>query len=201
MRPLYFRVQRFFCVLVQLAQTYMQDTFAGIDCSLLMIYSVNNIISIRDRDEAMRVEIEYIDNEEEHVVVYCKEKDEKVQLIINYVESMNLTMKGTFQDEIKLFQVMDVLYYESVDNKVYAYTSSQVIRVSNTLEKLESILNPKVFFRCSKSTIINIRCIQSLQSILGNRILANLTNQESIVVSRHYAKKLKNLLQEGLMNE
>lgn len=103
MRPLYFRVQRFFCVLVQLAQTYMQDTFAGIDCSLLMIYSVNNIISIRDRDEAMRVEIEYIDNEEEHVVVYCKEKDEKVQLIINYVESMNLTMKGTFQDEIKLF--------------------------------------------------------------------------------------------------
>lgn len=201
MRPLYFRVQRFFCVLVQLAQTYMQDTFVGIDCSLLMIYSVNNIISIRDRDEAMRVEIEYIDNEEEHVVVYCKEKDEKVQLIINYVESMNLTMKGTFQDEIKLFQVMDVLYYESVDNKVYAYTSSQVIRVSNTLEKLESILNPKVFFRCSKSTIINIRCIQSLQSILGNRILANLTNQESIVVSRHYAKKLKNLLQEGLMNE
>ena len=56
------------------------------------------------------------------------------------------------------------------------------------------MLDKRDFFRCSKSTILNLNKVVKLKPELTRNIMATLTNGETIVVSRRYATELKALI-------
>ncbi|MCR5119340.1 MAG: LytTR family transcriptional regulator DNA-binding domain-containing protein [Lachnospiraceae bacterium] len=91
----------------------------------------------------------------------------------------------------------DILYFESVDDKTFAYTESDVLRVDNTLQGIIVSLQDDRFFRCSKSMIINVDKVKSLKSLSSNRIDATLENGEHILISRVYASEFRKLLKGG----
>ena len=51
-----------------------------------------------------------------------------------------------------------------------------------------------LYFRCSKSMIINIYRISRLQSESGGRINAVMENGEHVIISRSYAKEFRRVL-------
>jgi len=62
------------------------------------------------------------------------------------------------------------------------------------LYELESTLNDKDFFRCSKAIIVNVTKIEKLKPELTRNIMAGLCNGEVIVISRRYVKAFKKLI-------
>lgn len=93
--------------------------------------------------------------------------------------------------------VVDILYIESVDGRTFIYTETNVLQSKHRLYELEGMLDEGEFFRCSKSTIVNLRKIVKLRPEIARNILATLSNGEVIIVSRRYASRLKTLLKVG----
>ncbi len=67
-------------------------------------------------------------------------------------------------------------------------------QVYETDLKLYELEDRFEFFRISKSCVVNLNQIHSLQAESHRRIKIMMSNSEKIIVSRQYAKELKNLL-------
>lgn len=104
------------------------------------------------------------------------------------------TLIGKKDDRNYPLEVTDIMYLESVDDKVFAYTSSDVYQIKQRLYELEQYLERYDFSRISISAIVNRRAIRHFKSSLNGRIEAKLANGEIVIVSRSYVKQLKTAL-------
>ena len=87
-----------------------------------------------------------------------------------------------------------ILYFESLENSTFLYTDNQVLEIPQRLYELETELTDRGFFRCSKSVIVNLYQVQSLQPEVNRTILATMNGGDRITISRRYVKPLLNLL-------
>ena len=94
-----------------------------------------------------------------------------------------------------MIEKTDILYFESVDDKVFAYTLNDVYETKLKLYELEEILPARYFFRANKAVIVNVDRIQSLSPAFGGRFEAVLKNGYKVIISRNYVPKLKELLE------
>lgn len=131
------------------------------------------------------------------VLIQCNENNQEVQEIVHLLESKDRKLIGSLDHEEHVLDPKDVLYAESVDGVTYLYTSENVYRTAYSLSELEQMCSSRGYFRCSKSSVLNIHAIKSLKSEVGNRIDACLRNEEHIVISRRYAKHLRAILKGG----
>jgi DNA-binding LytR/AlgR family response regulator len=140
----------------------------------------------------MDVEIEQVGRErKEQVLIRCHAVTEEVREIAAFVKSRQgrLTgMKDSGQYEIA---VSDIYYFESVDGKTFLYTKDQVYETAYRIYELESMLRSKNFLRVSKSMLLNLMKIRSIQSALNGRFAAVLLSGEEVIISRNYVKGLK----------
>ena len=113
-----------------------------------------------------------------------------------------LTVSGkTEVGPVKIY-VKDILYIETVDDKTFAYTLKEVVRLEYSLTAVLEKLSDISFFRCSKSMIINIDKVERLKSLPSNRIDATMQGGEHIIISRTYATDFrKRLMKGGSSNE
>ena len=88
----------------------------------------------------------------------------------------------------------DILYFESVDKSSFLYTESDVYELSLRLYEIEEILSDAGFIRSAKSQILNTHKIASLCPDFGGRIEVTMMGGERLIVSRQYAKLLKERL-------
>lgn len=149
----------------------------------------------------LRIEKSEAYDQEPEVVIYCKEVDERVQKIIAALDMQKKKLLGILEQKEYIVEPEEVLYCESVDGVVFIYTCEQVYRSSYTLNDIENIFPDHGFFRCSKSMVLNINSITSLESEMGNRIDAMLSNGEHIMISRRYAKQFRAILKEAAAYE
>lgn len=134
---------------------------------------------------------------EPEVVIRCREVDERVHKIISLFDMQKKKLLGFANQKEYVIDPSEVLYSESVDGSVFIYAKEQVYKTPYTLNEIETAFSSAGYFRCSKSMVINIYSIKNLKSELGNRIDALLTNEEHIIISRHYAKQLRAILKEA----
>lgn len=130
----------------------------------------------------------------EVIIRSARESDGEVQELIALLELQNKRIVATVQDETRLLSPTEVLYCEAVDNHVYVYLKTEVCKTPSSLAQLEQTFLSAGFFRCSKSMIVNLHGIVSLKSGTGGRITATLQNGEKILVSRHYASAMRELI-------
>lgn len=128
------------------------------------------------------------------VEICCRETDTNVKRLRRYIEAFDSTLSVKDVSGVKKLQTVDVLYFEVVDNKTFAYTSNNTYEVSMRLYELETVLDKNYFFRCSKSLIVNISKIESLRPELTRNIRATLINGEVVMISRRFAGELKKLI-------
>ena len=85
-----------------------------------------------------------------------------------------------------------VYYYESVDDKVFAYCEKEVYEVKQKLYEIENLSSE--YFRSSKSVVLNISMLEFIKPSLSGRFRAFLSNGEEVEISRQYAPILKQKL-------
>lgn len=141
----------------------------------------------------MNIQIQ--DNAKElQVIIECKQVNEQVNRLRAHIELFDNKLQGKIDDEICMVNAMDVLYFETVDNRMFLYTEENVMEMKQRLYELELILPEEDFIRISKSQIVNINKISSLRPEINRTILATMCNGEQLYVSRKYVKPFRELL-------
>ena len=118
----------------------------------------------------MKVDIKQITEGEESVTIRYKDLTPPINKILTILSGEDNRLRGR-TDEGEVFITADeILYLESVDDKVFAYTGDKVVRIDGSLNTFLSRQEDESFFRCSKSMVINVGRVSALKSLSSNRI-------------------------------
>ncbi|SFQ28197.1 transcriptional regulator, LytTR family [Butyrivibrio proteoclasticus] len=145
----------------------------------------------------MKIDIQKIDSGEESVIIRYKTLSPDLKRIIGILEKSENKLWGKADTETVNISISSILYLESVDDKLFAYTGNKVVRLDGTLNSFITEICDEAFFRCSKSMVINVNKVKSLKSLSSNRIDATLESGEHIIISRRYASDFRRLLKGG----
>lgn len=133
-------------------------------------------------------------DEEDELIVRCDYLDESLTKLINQFKTGKGKMNFYKDSKIVFIEPEEVLYFESVDDKVFAYTKDSVYETKSKLYQLEAELPATIFFRANKAVIVNLDKIDSLAPVFGGRFEAVLENGYKVMISRNYLNTLKELL-------
>ena len=143
----------------------------------------------------MDVEVKQVSKaEKELVLIRCHTVTEEVREIAAFVKSRQGRISGVKDSRQYEIAVPDIYYIESVDGRTFLYTKEQVYETSYRVYELESLLRAKHFLRVSKSMLLNLMKIRSIQPALNGRLVAVLQSGEEAIISRSYVKALKSAL-------
>lgn len=99
------------------------------------------------------------------------------------------------ENSIVLLNPEAIQYFTVEDKRVFAFTADCSYECNSSLAELEQKLEDKGFFRCHKSFLINMECIEKLIPWVHSTYMVKLKETaQQIPVSRNYAKKLKSML-------
>lgn len=143
----------------------------------------------------MKINIEedqsYVETE---ITIKCQSISPEILEFIKEYKLIESRIWGIIDKQSYILNPMDIYYFETIDNKVFAYSEHNVYEVNYKLYTLEEILPSKYFFRGSKSMIINISKIVSIKSLFNGKQQASLQNGENVIISRSYVPLLKKKL-------
>lgn len=88
----------------------------------------------------------------------------------------------------------EIRMLESEGNYTRVYFGENRPLIYKSLNALEARLNPAIFFRASRSHIVNLRNIQSLASQPDGGLVATLTGGLKIGISRRQSRRLRELM-------
>ncbi|MBO4365802.1 MAG: LytTR family transcriptional regulator [Eggerthellaceae bacterium] len=144
----------------------------------------------------MDLKLTQIGTEEPELVdIRYRQMTEQVHEIASFVR---LTQEGIAVSEdgkLRRIPIAELYYAEAVDNRVFAYTASDVFEVHMRLYELEQVLNSHRFLRVSKQVLVNLMKVESIRPALNGRFIVHLRNGEDVIVSRKYVPDLKRALQ------
>ena len=131
--------------------------------------------------------------ESECAVINAYERTSSIDTAIGLLENGEQVIVGYKDGEKMPCRLSQIYYFETVDDKSFAYTKDTCLEVRSRLYEIEQSLDFR-FFRCSKSMICNLRKIKSVKAESNARMRAVLLNGEVIVITRSYVKELKKKL-------
>ena len=142
----------------------------------------------------MRIDVKQITDGEESICIRYKERSPVIDRILGILNSEENRIWGKSDDGSVGIGLSEILYLESVDDKVFVYTPDKVARIDGTLNSFMTEPADETFFRCSKSIVINVNRVRSLKSLSSNRIDATMDGGEHIIISRRYASGFRKFL-------
>lgn len=135
---------------------------------------------------------------EEEIIIRSDHIDGRIMALIQALTSDNTEsdrLTGFRSDRgICLLNPSDIYYFESVDEKVFAYGEKDVAELKYKLYELERRFAGTDFIRVSKSMILNLSKVKRFAPYAGGRFEAVLENNEKALISRQYVPDLKKRL-------
>jgi DNA-binding LytR/AlgR family response regulator len=125
------------------------------------------------------------------VIIKCPQNTEEIRRIESLLHGFSQKLSCTKNGLTHLIDKRDILYFETVEKNCFLYTSDGVYETSLKLYEIEEALTDVGYFRSSKSQILNIAKIESICPDFGGRIEVIMENGYKLIVSRQYAKNLK----------
>lgn len=146
----------------------------------------------------MRVTEKLVNSQEEEgvtleYIMLTKDFEE----IKEYVSHKGDTLTGYKQTKEKVsVRIEDILYFETVDSLVFAYTVGSVYEIKGRLYQVEEKVKRRNICRASKTMLVNVEHIISVRTALNGRLYATMENGEEILITRRYAKEIENCFME-----
>ena len=133
--------------------------------------------------------------EEIELIVNCKRLSDDVLKLLTLVQEMDMKLTGRKEKREYILEAKDVIYIETIENRTFLYTSTDVYENSLRLYELEKNLTGTGFMRASKNCLFNINHIQSIEPELDRRFILQMENGLKIVVSRQYSGAVRKKLE------
>ena len=128
------------------------------------------------------------------VIIRCPEVTDEIRRMEDLLHGFKQRLSCDKNGVTYLIDKQEILYFESVDKRCFIYTADDVYETPMKLYEIEEMFTDAGFLRSAKSQIINIAKIKSLCPDFGGRIEVVMDNGERLIVSRQYAKLLKERL-------
>ena len=128
---------------------------------------------------------------EVEIRVRCNQMTKPLEKLIEQIRLFGFSISGEKDGQNYQINLEQILYFEAVDNRSYAYCEDEVYECKQKLYELEERLSAMNFQRISRTCIINIYKLMSIRTLLNGKIEATLENGEKVIVSRHYAEELR----------
>ncbi len=99
-------------------------------------------------------------------------------------------------DKIYLLNAEEVVYFTSRQKIVTAHLRDTFYMVNYTLEELEARLDPEMFFRIHRSTIVNLNYVMTIEPLFGGAYVMKMRDKErtELNVSRNAGKVIRQRL-------
>ncbi|MBQ9674044.1 MAG: LytTR family transcriptional regulator DNA-binding domain-containing protein [Ruminococcus sp.] len=128
---------------------------------------------------------------ETEVTVRYPKMSPKVENLIGTLQAYCSSVRAVKDGSTQTLMLDTIYYFESVDEKSYIYTESDVFDCRQKLYVIEKTLEDTSFIRISKSCIINISKLKSVKPFLNGRFEATMLNDEKVIINRHYVPAFK----------
>ena len=124
-----------------------------------------------------------------------------IESIAHAYQNINKSYKSRFI--VKKGQILDYIlseeinHFETKDSLSYLITSKgNRYNIENSLDELETLVDPKYFFRINRKIIIQIKSIQKISNYFNSRlsISSNYLDEDSSIVSRERVNDFKQWL-------
>ena len=115
--------------------------------------------------------------------------------IVQYIRQQEYLIQGIFEKKLYQIPLNEVLYFETVDKKTFMYTQQKIFECKKTLSAIEQDLIRSNVVRISKTVLLNISCL--VKPYPNHRLLAELNNEENLIVSRKYIPILRDKIRSG----
>ncbi|MDO4671175.1 MAG: LytTR family DNA-binding domain-containing protein [Aerococcus sp.] len=126
---------------------------------------------------------------EEEIVSFFKDNiQQTVHAVVGYRQD------DIYGDILGKCDYQDVLYFEGIGDKVYAYADNLTLRLKNKLYEIEEF--SKLYVRISKSFIVNILVVEKIYPSLNGKFIIELTDGQNLTVSRKYKKQFLEYLED-----
>jgi len=148
----------------------------------------------------MNIRIEILpDISEDEIIIRCRQVTGQIQKIQKLLTDESAAVPQlTFLKENKeyYFPLKNIAFFETSENNVYAHTRNDIFRIRLRLYELEELL-PRSFVRISKSTIVNVHQILTINRNLASASLIQFyKSHKQVYVSRRYYKSLSERMSE-----
>lgn len=147
----------------------------------------------------MKVRIEIDDSiPEDEVVIRCRSFNSNTARIQQAVtELTDRSQLSFFKDNTEYYMPIDrILFFETSHTGIDAHTADDVFTIKKKLYELEEEL-PRYFMRVSKSAILNLNKVYSVEkNITASSLVRFMGTHKIVYVSRIYYKAMKQRLDE-----
>lgn len=96
--------------------------------------------------------------------------------------------------EITLVAVSTIEWIDAAGDYMCLHTSDKTHILRETMKNMDKRLDPDIFKRIHRSTIVNINMIEKLQPTTGGKYLITLKNGSEVQASRNHREALKQFL-------
>ena len=131
-----------------------------------------------------------------------KHKEIPAQVFDNILNSLTKNYKNKFVlkvgEHIKVFTLEDVQCFYSMEKYTFLQNNSgRDYAINYTLDQLEDLLDPALFFRINRKFIVSISAISDIISYSNSRLKVKLNSNESddLIVSREKVQDFKKWLE------
>jgi two-component system LytT family response regulator len=104
--------------------------------------------------------------------------------------------KITIKDgnDIRFIRVTDIRWVDAAGDYMCIHAGGETHIMRITMKQLEAMLNPAVFLRVHRSTLVNTGCITGAQTLDNGEFLLNLEGGAQLKVSRSYRERIRDFL-------
>ena len=122
--------------------------------------------------------------------------DKTVNRIISLVKSVDKQLECYSGNTVKMVNVSDVYYIESIDKKTIVFCDNENFSSKNRLYQIYEKLSGSGFVQISKYCIVNINKLEKIKTLANSHLEAVLSNGKCLYVTRKYLTGIKRLLKE-----
>lgn len=147
----------------------------------------------------MKVTLEQANLEEPEVIIRGDLSAGQIQNIVQMLTKAENTGKMFLYRQEEAFVVLpeEIVYFESRENKVIAFTQSGEFETKSKLYTLAQNMRPYGFCQISKSVVVNVKFLLSVQAEFSGNYTARLKQRrEKLIITRKYAKTFKKFILE-----
>ena len=134
--------------------------------------------------------------EDIEVLITYPVKNKTVERIVSLIKSVDTQIECYSDDIVKLINVSDIYYIESVDGKTIVCCEKENYLVKSRLYQIYEKIKDNGFIQISKYCVLNINKLDKFRPLDNNRLEAVLTNGVYLCVTRKYISGIKRILRE-----
>jgi two-component system LytT family response regulator len=108
--------------------------------------------------------------------------------------NQELVIKNSDHEKVFL-PVKDIRWIDAAGDYMCVHTNEETHVVRITMKKLVDLLDPSLFTRIHKSTLVNVHCIKSVRPMRNSESILELGNEVQLKVSRNYSSAIQKIVE------